>query len=156
MLVPVAAELLMQISGGTSITPPDPLDGLIVQAAIWASTMISSRGVTLDGSVESLRILDMLLDDAREAIEGEPNPPQAALLWSLGAYLGEVLRNVRGGSWTIGALDDLDAFWGTSLTSADGLQMWPMQRIIKRFLNGADDAIYAYGVVMSRSDKQPD
>lgn len=151
--LPVATELLLQISGNTSVTPPEPLEELISGAAHWAASMVGSRGVTLDGSIESLRILDMLVDDARDAIKGEPNPPQAALLWALGAYLGEALRNVRGGSWTVGSLDDLDAFWGTSLVFADGLQVWPMQRIIKRFLNGADDAVYAYGVAMSRTDR---
>jgi hypothetical protein len=150
-LIPVAAELLLQVSGGTSRTPPAPLEKLIDDAALWAASMVGSRGVTLDGSVESLRILDMLVDDARDAIKGEPNPPQAALLWALGAYLGEVLRNARGGAWTVGALDDLDAFWGTYLVYADGLQVWPMQRMIKRFLNGADDSIYAYGVTMSKA-----
>lgn len=150
MLIPVAAELLMQITGGKSITPPEPLEQLIGDAAMWAATLVGNRGATLDGSVESLRILDALIEDARESIQGEPNPPQAALLWALGAYLGEVLRNARGGSWTVGALDDLDLFWGTSLTSTDGLQMWPMQRIIKCFLNGAEESVYDYGVTMSR------
>jgi hypothetical protein len=148
-MLPVASELLMQISGGTKKAPPEQLEDLISEAAAWAASMVGSRGVTLDGSIESLRILDMLIDDARDAIKGEPNPPQAALLWALGAYLGEVLRNARGGFWTVGALEDLDQFWGTSLVFADGLQVWPMQRVIKRFLNGPDDAIYAYAVAMT-------
>ncbi|GIL38401.1 hypothetical protein [Roseiterribacter gracilis] len=149
-MIPVATELLLQVSSGTNTTPPEPREQIIADAAAWAATMVGSRGVTLDGSVESLRILDMLVDDARDAIQGEPNAPQAALLWALGAYLGEVLRNARGGSWSVGAFDDLDQFWGTSLTYADGLQVWPMQRLIKRFLNGPDDAIYAYGVAMTK------
>jgi hypothetical protein len=150
-MLPVASELLLQISGGTSKTPPETREDIIMEAASWAASMVGSRGVTLDGSVESLRILDMLVDDARDAIKGEPNAPQAALLWALGAYLGEVLRNARGGSWQVGAFDDLDQFWGSSLFFADGLQVWPMQRLIKRFLNGPDDAIYAYGVAMTKS-----
>jgi hypothetical protein len=149
-MLPVATELLLQISSGTNQTPPEQLEQLIADASSWASSMVGSRGVTLDGSVDSLRILDMLIDDARDAIQGEPNPPQAALLWALGAYLGEVVRSTRGGDWSVGALDDLDAFWATSLTTADGDQLWPMQRMIKRFLNGPDDSIYAYGLVMSK------
>jgi hypothetical protein len=149
-LLPVATELLLQISSGTNRTPPHQLDHLIVDASSWASSMVGSRGVALDGSVDSLRILDMLVDDARDAIQGEPNPPQAALLWALGAYLGEVVRSTRGGAWSLGALDDLDAFWATSLTTDDGDRLWPMQRMIKRFLNGPDDSVYAYGLAMSR------
>ncbi|MDB5364989.1 MAG: hypothetical protein JWM77_916 [Rhodospirillales bacterium] len=149
-MLPVATELLLQISSGTNQTPPEQPEELIADASSWASSMVGSRGVTLDGSVDSLRILDMLIDDARDAIQGEPNPPQAALLWALGAYLGEVVRSTRGGDWSVGALDDLDAFWATSLTTGDGDQLWPMQRMIKRFLNGPDDSIYAYGLVMSK------
>jgi hypothetical protein len=149
-MLPVAAELLLQISSGTNRTPPQQLEDLIVEASSWASSLVGGRGVALDGSVDSLRILDMLVDDARDAIQGEPNPPQAALLWALGAYLGEVVRSARGGAWSVGALDDLDAFWATSLTTGDGDQLWPMQQMIKRFLNGPDESVYAYGLVTTK------
>ncbi|MDX1507900.1 MAG: hypothetical protein R3358_06450, partial [Woeseiaceae bacterium] len=64
-------------------------------------------------------------------------------LFAIGAYVGEVIRRSKGGEWR-GNDSDPQAEINVELVVADST-CWPVQRVMKRFKNGAEDEIAAYG-----------
>ncbi len=68
-------------------------------------------------------------------------------IFGLGAYTGEVLRRQCGGAWQDNDADP-NAEINVALKLANGSLIWPVQRAMKRFKNGAEDGIFAYGVAI--------
>ena len=68
-------------------------------------------------------------------------------LFSLGAYVGEVIRRDVGGEWEA---DDGDPEAGRNLALRlpDDSVVFPVQRAIGRMRNGAEDGIVAYAVAL--------
>jgi hypothetical protein len=52
-----------------------------------------------------------------------------------------------GGTWS-GDDHDPDAEINASLDLPDGTRIWPIQRVMKRYSNGAEDSITAYGAAL--------
>ena len=67
-----------------------------------------------------------------------------ARLFALGAYIGEVVRRHQGGRW-VGNDSDPEAEINVELHLPDGTRCWPVQRVMKRFKNGAEDGIAGWG-----------
>jgi hypothetical protein len=65
-------------------------------------------------------------------------------LFSIGSYVGETItKNVKGAEWVT---DDNDPQSELNLyvkLPNDG-QIWPILKVMKRFQNGSEDAIYPY------------
>jgi hypothetical protein len=68
-------------------------------------------------------------------------------LFSLGAYVGEVIRRDVGGEWEVDD-DDPQAELNLALRLVDDSLVWPVQRAVKRMRNGAEDAIVPYAVAL--------
>ena len=68
-------------------------------------------------------------------------------VFALGAYTGEVIRRDRGGEWHADD-DDPGAEVNVELRLPGGGVIWPVQRAMKRCLNGAEDGIAAYGAAL--------
>ena len=64
-------------------------------------------------------------------------------LFSLGAYVGEVVRRDLGGAWEGNEIDPQPEL-NLALRLPDGSIVWPVQRAIERMRNGAADGIVAY------------
>jgi hypothetical protein len=62
--------------------------------------------------------------------------------------VGEVIRRLNGGQWQ-GSDDDPQAEINIAVRLDGGVTLWPVQRVMKRFKNGADDSIWIYGSVIS-------
>ena len=62
----------------------------------------------------------------------------------MGCYVGEVVRRSKGGEW-YGDDADPEVELNAELRLADGSVCWPIQRVMKRLRNGAEDSITAYG-----------
>jgi hypothetical protein len=120
----------------------------------WIVKAFGSDKLRLDHSVESLKLLDDFFDKHSANGKAKPNGRLSqnlgATLFSIGSYLGEtIIRNVPGSSWRTNDEDpqgEVDA----EVVLPDGTTLWPMQRVIKRFKEGAEDGIYAYGAVAIR------
>ncbi len=121
------------------------------RAAEWISQALESSGYHADFSPESLWQIDFFFDDHSrngEAIaNGLLSKELGKRLFALGAYVGEVLRRNIGGEW-YGDDTDPQAEINIELRLATGGKCWPVQRVMKRFKNGPEDSIVAYGIGM--------
>jgi hypothetical protein len=123
-------------------------------AADWMARALSSSGYRADFSLKSLKEVDRFLDE--EAPGGKPK--QGGLLskdfgnrlFSLGAYVGEVVRRQAGGQWE-GDDNDPQAEINVAIRLPDGGMIWPVQRVMKRCENGEEDSVYAYGAILTGS-----
>jgi hypothetical protein len=65
-------------------------------------------------------------------------------LFSLGAYVGEVVRRNLGGEWQTDDADPQGEI-NVALKLPDGSLIWPVQRVMKRLKNGPEESIAVYG-----------
>jgi len=120
----------------------------VLAQADWVANALSQTGYKADFSPVSLWEIDRFFDDNSrngQAVPGGLLSDQLGpRLFSLGAYVGEVIRRNRGGEW-IGDDKDPQAEINVQLHLPDGTTCWPVQRIMKRFKNGPLDGIAGYG-----------
>jgi len=123
----------------------------VFKAAEWASQALQRSGYQVDFSPSSLWHIDFFFDD--HSCNGEPIPggllseEVGKRLFAIGAYVGEVLRRNIGGEWH-GDDSDPQVEINVELKLITGAKCWPVQRVIKRFKNGWEDSVAAYGAGM--------
>jgi len=121
------------------------------RSAQWISKALSASGYLADFSPASLWAVDRFFDDNSVAGVARPGGLLAqdlgGRLFGLGAYTGEVIRRASGARWRT---DDQDPHGevNVELVLPDGTIIWPVQRMMKRFQNGAEDGLAAYGVAL--------
>jgi len=117
-------------------------------AAEQSSIALSQSGYKADFSLESLKQVDRFFDE--QAANGKPKPggllsqQLGARLFAIGAYIGEVIRRQNGGEWQ-GEDSDPQAEIYVAVRLQTGVILWPVQRVMKRYKNGAEDGIWIYG-----------
>jgi hypothetical protein len=126
----------------------------IVASADWISRALLSSGYTVDFGPQSLWEIDRFFD---ENIRNGAATPRGLLakdlgarLFAIGAYIGEVVRRRQGGQWITDEADPQGEI-NVELRLPDGTRCWPVQRAMKRFKQGAEDAIAAWGLGMGLS-----
>jgi hypothetical protein len=140
---------LAAATGASASEPKIVADAL--SSAEWIARALTSSGYKADFSMESLKEIDRFFDE--QAPEGEPTPngllseSVGSRLFAIGSYVGETIRRAAEGSWEG---DDADprAEINIAVRLKSGGTFWPVQRVMKRFKNGSEDGIYAYGVVL--------
>jgi hypothetical protein len=105
--------------------------------------------LTLDYTLTSFKEIDLFYE--RHAKDGEPvkggrfSKQLGQVLFALGAYMGEtIIKIIPGAVWETDE-NDPEGEINAMVRLPDGTTIWPMQRAIKRFRNGAEDGIYIYG-----------
>ena len=120
-------------------------------AAEWMAKALSMSGYKADFSLDSLREVDRFFDEHTskgKACSGGLLAEQLGQrIFSIGAYIGEVIRRQAGGRW-LGDDSDLQAEINLSLRLRKRTLIWPTQRAMKRFKNGPEDGIYIYAVMI--------
>ena len=120
-------------------------------SASWISQALQSSGYLADFSPASLWYIDRFIDEHTQA--GKPRPGGllagdfGARLFALGAYTGEVIRRNLGGTWRADDEDPKGEF-NVELELPNGSVIWPVQRVMKRCANGAEDGIAVYGAAL--------
>jgi len=118
------------------------------KSAAWISQALQSSGYRADFSPGSLWEIDRFFEEHGENGAAKPGGLLAqdlgARLFALGAYIGEVVRRHQGGRW-VGNDSDPEAEINVELHLPDGTRCWPVQRVMKRFKNGAEDGIAGWG-----------
>lgn len=120
-------------------------------SAEWIAQALTLSGYKADFSPASLKEIDRFFDE--HSLDGAAKPggllseQLGQRLFALGAYVGEVLRRSLGGEW-FGDDSDPEAEVNVQLNLPDGSKVWPIQKVMKRFKNGKEDSIVAYGAVL--------
>lgn len=116
-------------------------------ASLWISKALASSGYAVDFSPASLWQIERFFQEHSENGGAKPggllSDQLGVRLFSIGAYVGEVIRQSRGGQW-VGDDNDPAVELNVELHLSDGTVCWPMQRIVNRVSNGEEDSIIAY------------
>jgi hypothetical protein len=115
----------------------------------WIVKAFAADGFKLDHTIDSIVEVDRFF--VRNMEKGKPKKRGrlygkgfGAILFSIGSYVGEtIIRNIDGSEW-ITDDNDLQGELTVSLKLPNGAQIFPIQKIMKRFENGSEDAIYPY------------
>ena len=122
-----------------------------VKAAEWVASALTSSGYAADFSSGSLWEIDRFFEE--QSLRGEARPggllseDLGSRIFALGAYTGEVIRRDLGGDWEAD-VNDPEAEINIAVHLADGTVIWPIQRAMKRYSNGGEDAIAPYAAVL--------
>jgi hypothetical protein len=125
------------------------VEGALKMAEMVAAALKSS-GYQADFTPESLWEVDRFFDE--QTRKGGPrrwgllSKETSVRLFSLGAYVGEVIRRERGGEWEADDGDE-NAMLNLRLRLPDGAVLWPVQQAVWRMAKGADEAIVPYAAV---------
>lgn len=123
-----------------------------ISSAEWMAKALSSSGYKADFSIESLKEIDRFFDDqapnGNAKSDGLLGQGVGLRLFAIGSYVGEVVRRKAGGVWE-GNDSDPQAEINISVRLSDGTIIWPVQRVMKRFKNGAEDGVYVYGLLVT-------
>ena len=117
-------------------------------ASTWIAEALRSSGYTADFSGPSLWEVDRFFDE--NSSKGRPRPgglladELGARLFALGAYVGQTVKQQVGGTWRADD-DDPEGEVNVEFVTADGSTVWPVQRVMRRLANGADDSIGVCG-----------
>ena len=136
--------------GGASVAQESEIVRDVRIYADWIAKALNASGYKADFTLESLKEVDRFIDE--QSRDGQPRPGGllaenlGSRLFGLGAYVGETIRRQGGGTWS-GDDSDPEAEINVELQLANGTRLWPVQRVMKRFRNGASDLVYPYGVV---------
>lgn len=127
---------------------PTTLKEDILTQADWLVKAFAADKLVLDYSIGSLvetdRFFALHATNGQAVKGGRLSQNLGAVLFSVGAYVGEtIIKHVPGAVWET---DDNDPAAGINATIAftDGITMWPMQKVMKRFKNGPEDSLYLY------------
>lgn len=119
----------------------------------WIVNALQYSGYSADYTPESLAEVDRFIDD--HSLNGSVRPGGLLAdglgqkLFALGAYVGETVRRQHGGTWKADESDHRGEI-NVELHLPGGGVIWPVQRVIKRFKDGAEESIAAYGAMIGR------
>ena len=123
----------------------------IPKAAEWFQEAMDSSGYTLDGTLESFQEVDRFVEE-----QGRPggvlqSDLRGKILFGMGSYIGQTLIAQLGGQWET---NDADPQGEVNIAvHMNGGTVWPVQKALKRLINGPEDSIYAYGIALKRYGK---
>ena len=121
----------------------------ITASADWISQALNSSGYRADFTSQSLREIDRFFDEHSQNGAARPggllSTGLGQRIFALGSYIGAVVRRQLGGRW-VGDDSDPEAEINVELQLPDGTHCWPVQRAMKRFKNGTEDGIAAWGI----------
>jgi len=155
----LAAAAAAPALGGTIAMAASEAEKLAItkQSAEWAAQNLIARGYKADFSLESLREVERFF--AEHSTKGKATAGGwlaerlEARIFTLGCYIGEVIRRRCGGTWFVGDASVMGPDF--EVRFPNGGIIWPVQRAAKRFHNGPEDNVHFYGVVMVERCKEP-
>ena len=118
------------------------------QGAHWIARALSSSGYRADFTPSSLGEIDRFFDEHSQAgtakTGGLLSQDLGQRIFAVGSYIGEVVRLELGGEW-VAEDNDPQAEITVALHLPNGTRFWPIERAMRRFKNGAEDGIAAWG-----------
>ena len=119
----------------------------IMTSKDWIAMALNSSNYAADFSINSFKEIDRFFDE-QNMPDGILSRNRGQILFALGAYIGEVIISVCGGEWLT---DDNDPQGEVNIAVRlkNGTIIFPVQRAMKRYMNGKEDSIYDYGYILS-------
>lgn len=117
----------------------------------WLIKECSKIGIDLDYSVKSIEKIENLMETG--FTDGQPNPSGFfskhgdGKLFAISSYLGEVvIKNTKASKWVLDEKDP-NAAINMKVVSANGTEMFPGHRVMRRAQEGEGDNIYHYTAI---------
>jgi len=129
-------------------SPNSPLVDDARKAAQRIAGALQSSGYAADFSLQSLKEIDRFFDE--QVRNGEPAPggllaqQLGTRIFALGSYVGECIVRHHRGEWKADD-GDPEGEINIQVVLPNGTVIRPVQRVMKRYRNGAEDGIYVYG-----------
>ena len=122
--------------------------------SIWLVKAFKTDKLKLDYSFNSFKEIDYFFDSNADHGKAVPQGRLAdnlgPILFAIGSYIGETfVRNIRGAEWVTDE-NNAEGEVTAAVIFPDGSQIWPMQKVVKRFQNGQEESIYTYADVITR------
>jgi hypothetical protein len=129
--------------------PPTPENAAKFAADIVRSAAEIS-GATLDYSVESLKLVDDIIEGFRQ--DGCKSDQIGETLFAFGCYVGEIFVRQAGGKWVTTAGTSMERMSGFPLAVETGKDSAtnPIGKVFKRLENGEGDDLPYYYQVFSK------
>ncbi len=110
----------------------------------WIVKAFAVDGFKLDYSIDSLIEVDQFFIRNMKKGGRLRKKGFGPILFSIGSYVGEtIIKNVKGAKWITND-NDPEGEMNASIKLPGGGEIWPIQKTMKRFQNGREDAIYPY------------
>lgn len=124
----------------------------IMTSKDWIAMALNSSNYAADFSINSFKEIDRFFDE-QNTPDGILSRNRGQILFALGAYIGEVIISVCGGEWLT---DDNDPQGEVNIAVRlkNGTIIFPVQRAMKRYMNGKEDSIYDYGYILSQNSSK--
>lgn len=119
----------------------------------WIIVCLNSSGYKVDMSINSLKEVDRFFIEQMDDITHESkqggllSKDRGARLFAIGSFIGEVIIKEYGGEW-ITDDNDKNGEINIAVKLSNGSTIWPVQRVIKRCLEGPENDIYNYAIVV--------
>ena len=115
----------------------------------WITKAFAADNLKLDYTIHSFIEIDKFFNkhskDGKALKGGRLSQNLGAIIFSLGSYVGQtIIKNIPGSVWQTND-NDPEGELNATIKLPDGTVIFPMQRMMKRFQNGSDDAVYVYG-----------
>ena len=125
----------------------------IYKQSAWLVKAFSSDKIKLDYSIESFKEIDLFFEQnsavpGKAKQNGRLSQNLGPVLFSIGAYVGDTIIKALPGSIWITDDKDPEGEITARVKLPTGTIIWPMQRVINRFMNGEEDSIYPYGFLV--------
>lgn len=118
----------------------------------WIVKAFGADKLKLDYTLNSLKVVDQFFDlhsaEGKAKPNGRLSQNLGPIIFSIGSYVGEtIIRNAPGSEWVTND-EDPQGEVNAGVKLPNGILVYPMQRVMKRFKNGPAEGIYGYGAVL--------
>lgn len=117
-------------------------------AAEWIKKCLNQTGYKVDYDLESMKEVERFF--CEQTTEGGRLIPGkcGSIIFGLGCLIGETIIRTYGGQWETND-DDPEGEINIAIKLPDNSTIWPVQKCLKRLLNGPEDNIFDYVYIMT-------
>ncbi len=120
----------------------------------WITKAFAADKLNLDYTIHSFIEIDKFFNKhskgGKPVKGGRLKQNLGPIIFSIGSYVGQtIIKNVPGAVWQTDD-NDPEGEITASIKFPDETIIFPMQRIMKRFQNGPEDAVYVYGYQLTK------
>ena len=112
-----------------------------------AVTYLNDLGYNATYDLESMKEIDRFFDDESD----NKNDLSSEVIFGIASLVGETILRLYGGRWLSDENDPEDEM-NIEVRTSVGVSALPVQKCMKRMVNGQDDSIYIYVLLLEKND----